>query len=206
MTDNKLDPALIELINRVEWMSPEEFYSRVISAVYHHVPQVGTPLMLYNRDVDGALISFRIYKQSREAGFTEHIGARIPEAIYHAACFVCAAYRALRTLERIQAKALSGPKGRGIAELLRMVRRREACFREELKPLRHAIEHIDEESVKPENMAFFNMANDRLFVATEKVYKGPSVDVNEAAQRLGNTRDEVMRALENAYLDPRSRK
>lgn len=193
MTDNKLDPALIELINRVEWISPEEFYSRVISAVHRHVPQVGTPLMLYNMDVDGALISFRLYKQSRE---------RFTEAIYHAACFVCAAYRALGTLKRIQAKALSGPKGRDIAKLLRRVRRREACFREELKPLRHAIEHIDEESVKPENMAFFNMANDRLFVATEKVYKGPSVDVNEAAERLGKTRDEVMRALANAYLDP----
>ena len=118
----------------------------------------------YVRDVEGSIISFRLFKNLLSSTNTE----TICELIHHASCFICSARRSGRLLETLSARhSLFSTK---VAEVIRLEWKKKCSFYENLRPVRDAIEHIDSKGSNQTKLSFFNLENDTLKVTEEHFF------------------------------------
>ncbi len=117
--------------------------------------------IFYVRDVEGSIISFRLFNNLLSSTDTK----RISELIYHASCFICSARRSGRLLEALSARhSLFSTE---VAEVIRLEWKKKRSFYENLRPVRDAIEHIDSNKFNQTKLSFFNLENETLKVTEE---------------------------------------
>ncbi len=119
---------------------------------------------LYVRDVEGSIISFRLFKNLLSSTDTKTIS----ELIYHASCFICSARRSGRLLEALSAShSLFSTE---VSEVIRLEWKKKRSFYEKLRPVRDAIEHIDSNEFNQNKLSFFNLENETLKVTEEHFF------------------------------------
>jgi hypothetical protein len=167
--------------------------TRAILALAHHEAREAIKrFSLFNHDVEGAILSFCLYDQSR-AGPDP---SRNTAIMYHASCFVCAATRVGRLLESLAAgdSPFSAPV-RNVARL--EWQKKKAFFMEFIEP-RNAIEHIDSHSKDATQWRFFNLYKDQI-----AVIDGLSLEVSPGSlAKIRSARDVVAEAIVAEYPDP----
>ena len=129
---------------------------------------------LYMHDVQGTVASFNLFNSLLSALDP----GRLPEMMYHASCFICAARRVGRMLETM---AKNGPKNGHwfappVAKVIKLEWRKRRLFFDSLIEPRNAIEHIDKEAKGPIKPVWFSVVGDRFVVTS-----GKSVRINAAA-------------------------
>ena len=147
--------------------------------------------MLFNRDVEGASLSFHLVDELRAVPNPANNTA----TMYHASCFVCAVHRARRLLESLSANRACFRDA--VAEVIQLEWRKKHTFLESFRDPRDAIEHVDGEASDNTKWSFFNLHNDRFCVAD-----GISVEINRASlDRLCSARDGIAEAIIKEYRD-----
>lgn len=162
----------------------------IMSLAYHTETDALKRFTLFNGDVEGAGLSFRLFNELRAVcNHPSHCAA----IMYHGSCFVCAVRRAGRLLE-----SLSANRNCFHASVAKVVcrtwKQKRAFFQSFAKP-RNAIEHTDGKAGDGTKWSFFNLEKDRFCVID-----GVSVDINQASlESIRSARDAIAEAVVEEY-------
>ena len=164
----------------------------LLSLAHHNAIDALKRFVLFNGDVEGAILSFRLFDELKVLlNPTKNVAM-----MYHASCFICAVRRASRLLESLSnnGTCFRDP----VAKVVRLEWRKKRAFFEKFRKPRDAIEHIDEKVKDKTNWSFFNLDDDHFYVV-DRV----SVEINhKSLDTLCSARDVIAVAIIQEYRDP----
>jgi hypothetical protein len=160
------------------------------SLAFHEAQDALKWFDLFNWDVEGATLSFRLYDELKSV-----IDPANNRAImYHASCFVCAVRRAGSLLESLQKykDCFRDP----VAAVIKIEWNKKNTFFESFRIPRNAIEHTDK--IGRGKWSLFNLHYD-LFCVVD----GVSVKINRTSlNKLCSARDAIAEAIIKEYRHP----
>ena len=162
-----------------------------VSALLSSYSEAQKIYTLYARDVEGAIISFRLFKNLLSSTNTE----TIPELIHHASCFICSARRSGRLLEALSAShRLFSTE---VAEVIKLEWKKKRSFYEKLRPVRDAIEHIDSKDFNQTKLSFFNLENETLKVTENHSFPINQETLNKIVSSLETISKKIIESFDN---------